>query len=227
MLNANAITKVSKTISFSKPLTLIFEEESFTIITGPNRFELSTLLYLLSGLLKPDSGTVYFDDTNLYQVKATALNKLKQQKFSYLLQDIILLEELTVKENIELPAKLSKREIDIEYIETMLSLLALETVKENTITLLTKVEKIKILLIRAMSLKPEILCIDAITKHCDEVESKEVLEAIQLLHKNYAPTIILTTTNPHDVPYGQHIIQIENGEIVDHTTNTDVQITWL
>ena len=89
-----------------KNVSFIIKKGEITTITGESGAGKSTLLYLISGLLKPCEGRVYFQDQNIYDLKDDAKARLINNKLGYVFQDYQLLTNLTVLENIYLPAKL-------------------------------------------------------------------------------------------------------------------------
>ena len=86
----------------------IFEGD-FTIIMGSSGSGKSTLLYALSGMDKPTSGDVYFDGNDIAKYKADDMAKVRLDEMGFIFQQMYMLKNLTILDNIILPACESKK----------------------------------------------------------------------------------------------------------------------
>lgn len=94
-----------------KNVNLSLEQGKFYSIMGPSGSGKTTLLNILGGLLSPTNGDVYIDGENITQYKMKALGKLRLEKIGFIFQNFNLIPFLTVKENIFLQMRISKRNV--------------------------------------------------------------------------------------------------------------------
>ena len=87
-----------------------------TAVVGPSGCGKSTLLHLLSGMDRPTSGKVLLDGEDIYSLNDRMLTKLRSEVIGFIFQKFNLLPDLTVIENITLPADLSNIKYDREYL---------------------------------------------------------------------------------------------------------------
>lgn len=85
-------------------VSLTVNSGQFWTIVGRSGNGKSTLLHLIAGLLKPTSGQILLDGQNLADLSESALAKLRNQKIGYVTQQVTLLANLTILDNVILPA---------------------------------------------------------------------------------------------------------------------------
>ena len=107
-------------------ISLSFEQGTFTAITGKSGSGKSTLLHLLSGLDRPTSGKVMYQDNNLFQYNDNQLSVLRRRRFGFVFQAYNLVRELTGQENILLPVMLDNRKPDEQYLKRLTEMLGVE-----------------------------------------------------------------------------------------------------
>ena len=90
-----------------------------TAVVGPSGCGKSTLLHLLSGMDRPTSGKVLLDGEDIYSLNDRMLTKLRSEVIGFIFQKFNLLPDLTVIENITLPADLSNIKYDREYLNNL------------------------------------------------------------------------------------------------------------
>ena len=86
-----------------RDVTLSFAQGSFTAVTGRSGSGKSTLLHMLSGLDRPTSGRIIYQDHDLARYNDNQLSVLRRRRFGFVFQSYNLVRELTAQENILLP----------------------------------------------------------------------------------------------------------------------------
>ena len=123
-------------------VSLSFEQGSFTAVTGKSGSGKSTLLHLLSGLDRPTSGKVIYQDNNLFQYNDNQLSVLRRRRFGFVFQAYNLVRELTAQENILLPVMLDNRKPDEAYLKRLVEMLKdRKPLSLNVVTLLDKPDR--------------------------------------------------------------------------------------
>ncbi len=184
-----------------------------TAIIGPTAAGKTQLLYLLTGLIKPDSGTVLFDgiDLNEYS-KETFRNQI-----GFVFQDSVLFN-LSLRENIafndqvtdESLAKALETAELTEFVNTLPK--KLDTLISERGTSLSGGQKQRIMLARALAMSPKILLLDDFTARVDRQTERKILKNVQ---KNYPGlTLISVTQKIASVKNYDQIILLMEGELV-------------
>jgi len=190
-----------------------------TAIIGPTAAGKTQLLFLLTGLIHPISGSVLFDGTNL-----EAFNKENfQHQIGFVFQDSIIFN-MSLRENIAFNEKVTEASLvkaieTAELTEFIASLpLGLDTVVSERGTSLSGGQKQRIMLARALALHPKILLLDDFTARVDNQTEEKILKNVA---KNYPGITLLSVTQKiaSVMNYGQ-IILLEEGEILARGTHS-------
>lgn len=189
------------------------------IILGPSGSGKSTLLNILSGIDNPTSGCVYFKEERIDNLDAKKLTTYREHNLGFIFQSYNLIPNLTVKENIELGAKLSKNSLSIKEIA---SSVGLETQMNKYPYQLSGGQMQRVAIARAIVKNPSVLFCDEPTGALDEEMGKNVLALLQKINKEYNTTIIIVTHNPSIANMGHTVIKMNSGKIRKITKNKDI-----
>ncbi|MDD6170468.1 MAG: ABC transporter ATP-binding protein [Lachnospiraceae bacterium] len=197
-----------------KGVQLEVEENTFTVILGPSGSGKSTLLNIMSGMLKPTAGRVWFRGEEVTSLRENDLAKWKRNHIGNIFQNYLLLENLTVRENIEI-GKRQKTAADEENLnfDELVKMLQIEDLLDKFPGQLSGGQQQRVAIARAVIKKPEVLFCDEATGALDEENSKKVVELLHELKKRYGITILFITHN-HQISYtADRVITIKNGQI--------------
>lgn len=197
----------------------LFEQESFEInqkdfiiISGPSGSGKSSLLKIVSGMLKPNEGKVYWQDKDIYSLTNQNLSKVRLEESGFIYQDFMLIDELTVLDNIKLVQHLSKK-INNELIEELIKKLSLEKLLTKYPPVLSGGEKQRVAIARALANNPKVLFCDEPTGALDFVATKEIMDLLQKINQENNVTIILVTHEQENLKYATRIIKFDNGKL--------------
>lgn len=208
-----------------KGMDFTINKGEFVVILGPSGAGKSTILNILGGLDNPTSGEVLCAGFELGKVKSRDLTKYRQ-KIGFVFQDYALIENLTVKENIELMTVITKEKCDVEKI---LKRVGLEKHTDKFPGQLSGGEKQRVAIARALAKNPTILFCDEPTGALDETNGKNVLQILQDLNKA-GTTVIVVTHLLGMQKMANHIIKIVDGIIREDILNNEVvtadEIMW-
>ena len=197
-----------------KGVQLEVEENTFTVILGPSGSGKSTLLNIMSGMLKPTAGRVWFRGEEVTSLRENDLAKWKRNHVGNIFQNYLLLENLTVRENIEI-GKRQKPAADEENLDfdELVKMLQIEDLLDKFPGQLSGGQQQRVAIARAVIKKPEVVFCDEATGALDEENSKKVVELLHELKKRYGITILFITHN-HQISYtADRVIMIKNGQI--------------
>ena len=195
-----------------------------TAVIGPTAAGKTQVLYLLTGLIKPDSGTVEFDGQPVDAYKKEVLHR----QIGFVFQDSILFN-LTLRENIAFNTAVTEQDmekaIQTAEIQDFVQSLPdkLDTIVSERGTSLSGGQKQRIMLARALALNPRILLLDDFTARVDTTTERKILENVR---KNY-PQITLLSVTQKIAPvedYDQIILLME-GEVLASGTHRQLMET--
>ena len=196
-------------------ISLSFEQGTFTAITGKSGSGKSTLLHLLSGLDRPTSGKVMYQDNNLFQYNDNQLSVLRRRRFGFVFQAYNLVRELTGQENILLPVMLDNRKPDEQYLKRLTEMLGVEDRLNHLPGALSGGQQQRICIARALANKPSILFADEPTGNLDGKTGREVLTLMRTISNELGITMILVTHDLGVAEQADRIIRLEDGKIAE------------
>jgi putative ABC transport system ATP-binding protein len=198
-------------------INLFIDKGSFTSIIGRSGSGKSTLLNIIGGLIAPDHGSIYLENTDLFQLTDKDLSKLRREKIGFVFQSFQLIPEFTVLENICLPSYLDKRRPNMEFIDKILEIIEITDKKDKYPYELSGGEQQKTALVRALSMKPDILLADEPTGNLDVKSGEQVLDAIHYCYRKFNQTTLLVTHNLEIAQQSKRVITLQDGRIVSDT----------
>lgn len=195
--------------------TLKIEEGSFVSIIGPSGSGKSTLLNIIGGLLTPDSGQVYINGTNITDLSEGDLLNFRREHIGYVYQSFNLIPELTAEENIKLPIYFSKKTIDQNRYNMLISELGLNDRLSHRPSQLSGGQQQRVSIARALLSNPDVILCDEPTGNLDIESGNNVIKLLLELQEKFKTTIIMVTHNLKLAEMTNCIINIENGKIID------------
>ena len=207
-----------------KDISLTIQQGTQAAIIGPTAAGKTQLLYLLTGLLKPDSGQILFDDIDLNNYKKENF----QHQIGFVFQDSVIFS-LSVRENIAFNEKVTdeslQKAIETAELHDFIEQLpqGLDTIISERGTNLSGGQKQRIMLARALALNPKILLLDDFTARVDNQTEQKILANVQ---RNYPEITLLSVTQKiASVENYSQIIVLEEGEILASGTHTELMET--
>ena len=205
--NGNTIQHILKNESF------IINDGEFVMITGPSGSGKTTLLKVLSGIQKPNEGSIYWDKVDLYSEKPNKISKLRLEQSGFVYQDFMLIDELNVYDNIILPKRLLKDKNDVNVLR-IINDLKLNNLLKKYPAVLSGGEKQRVAIARSLVNKPKILFCDEPTGSLDYKTTKEIMDLLDHINKEYHITIVMVTHELENLAYATRIIKYSNGTLI-------------
>jgi len=217
--------RLSKTFGRGEGLVRAVDEgdleirtEETVAVMGPSGCGKSTLLHLLGGLERPTAGEIWLAGKRVDQLTERALARLRRTAIGFVFQAFHLIDELTARENVELPALLAGR--------------SPRAAKRQAVDLLDRVgladraaflpaalsggQRQRVAIARALSNDPLVVLADEPTGNLDSAATLEVLRLFDSLH-TAGQTLVIVTHDPRVAATADRLISMRDGAFVDET----------
>ena len=223
------IEKVSKTYHSKgidypvlKEITATIHDGEFVAIMGPSGSGKTTLLNVISGFISADGGKVILDGQDILTGEENELAEIRQHKLGFVFQDFMLLNGLTIRENIFLPQIIAgkpKRQME-QNTHTLLEVFGIEEIAEKYPAEVSGGQKQRASIARALSNNPSIILADEPTGNLDSKSSTAVIEAFLNAKEKIGATIFMVTHDAFAASYADKVIALKDGivfgELVRH-----------
>lgn len=216
VLQAENITKKYEKEEVLKGISLEIEENTFTAVLGPSGSGKSTMLNVISGLMRPTSGIVKCDGKIVSDFSEAKLAEWKRNEVGHVFQNYLLLENLTVEENIRIGISPSKESFSFD---RLVKILELDTLLKHFPAQLSGGQQQRTAIARAVIKCPKLLFCDEATGALDEKNSKKVVELLHTLKRELGVTILFTTHNQQIARTADRVITIKDGRLYKDIVN--------
>ena len=198
---------------------LTIERGEFVAIVGPSGSGKSTLLHIIGGVDSPSEGKVYIEGNDISKYTSKELALFRRRKVGLIYQFYNLIQNLTVRHNIELPLKLDKRKINEEILLDTVRKLGIESKLDSFPSELSGGQQQRVAIARSIIYKPSVILADEPTGNLDRKNSKEIIEIFKYFNKTLKQTIILITHDEKIALEASRIVTIVDGKIVGDEKN--------
>jgi lipoprotein-releasing system ATP-binding protein len=179
-------------------LDLVVQKGEMLAIVGPSGIGKSTLLHLLGGLDRPDSGKVRVDERELTNMSADDLARFRNRSVGFVFQFHHLLPEFTARENVAMPGWIGKmnREEALRRADGLLAELGLGQRSRHFPNQLSGGEQQRVAIARALLADPILFLADEPTGNLDLATSEKVFDLMRECHNKRGLTSVIVTHNP-------------------------------
>src|SRR6059058_3423553 len=192
------------------------EKGEFVSVVGPSGSGKSTLFYLLGGLTRADSGTVFIDGADFARLSDSARTRLRKTKIGFVFQKFNLLPTLDARSNIDVAIDIAGKNgpRDPVYFDKIVGLLGLTKRLDHRPSELSGGEQQRVALARALVNRPAIVLVDEPTCNPDSKNSEIVLKMLRHSNQELGQTVLMITHNPAAAAYGDRVVHMRDGEMV-------------
>ena len=202
-------------IKVLQDISLEIADGEFVVILGASGSGKSTLMNAMSGLEKPDKGSITVNGININELNDKQLTEFRKQHIGFVFQQYYLLPHLNVESNIKLGANLAN---NTDYGE-IIKVLGLTDKLNKRPSELSGGEQQRVCIARALAKKPQILFLDEPTGALDEATGREVLDYIMQQKEKLGFTMVMVTHNQNIAEMAQKVIKMNSGKIVEVYNN--------
>src|SRR5690348_1211478 len=192
------------------------QKGDFVSVVGPSGSGKSTLFYLLGGLTRADGGSVILDGDDLAKLSDAERTRMRKRKIGFVFQKFNLLPTLDARSNILMAKEISGNgNRDSEHFNRITELLGIAKRLDHRPSELSGGEQQRVALARALINKPTVVLADEPTGNLDTKNSDAVLSMLRKSNQELNQTVLMITHNPEAARYGDRILHMRDGELVD------------
>ena len=224
MLKVNHLYKSykngSNTYEVLKDVSFSVEEGEFVAVMGPSGSGKTTLLNCISCFIPHDQGEILLKDSELSKLNEKEIAKVRNEKLGFVFQDFMLLDGLTVFENVCVPKVI--QEAPYEQMENkaekLLGLFEIDSIKEKYPAEISGGQKQRTAVARALMNDPLLILADEPTGNLDSKSSEAVIRAFLTAKKELKATTFMVTHDSFSASYCDRVIVMKDGSIFKELT---------
>lgn len=227
MLNAKNIHKTyrmrHKIVTVLKGANLEIKPGESVAIIGLSGSGKTTLLHILGGLDKPDQGEVFINKKSVYKLSEAKRSAIRANEIGFIFQSYHLLQEMTVLENVILPAMVhgnlwGKATEITNHAISLLTTVGLENRATHMPLELSGGEQQRVAMARALMNKPRIILADEPTGNLDAETGAQVLSILFDMTTKQNHSLVIVTHNKEIAAQCDRVLKIQDGRIIDSKT---------
>ncbi len=177
------------------------------LLKGASGSGKTTLMHIIAGLLKPTSGKVNIDGTEITALQGAMLDKFRGQRIGMIFQQTYLIKTLTVLENLLLAQYMAGKPQNAKHCLNSLETLNVAHVAKQTPEQLSRGEAQRVVIGRALVNQPSIILADEPTASLDDRNTEIVINLLMTQAKKYNATLFVSTHDSRIAPHFSRVIQ--------------------
>jgi len=219
LLDVNGLVKSYSTgtaqLQVLRGLELTVAQGDMLAIVGASGVGKSTLLHVLGGLDRADSGEVEVAGRTLSDLNDAALVGFRNRKVGFVFQFHHLLPEFTALENVEMPMRIAGLPLSEAHSRAteLLSRVGLAERLEHRPSMLSGGEQQRVAVARALVMRPALLLADEPTGDLDEPTAESLHALLRQMHAEHGLTSVIATHNPKLALACDRVLRLEGGQL--------------
>lgn len=195
-------------VRFSFP-DITCQRGEHVLIVGPSGCGKTTFLHLLAGLLKPTSGSVAINGTEITRLRGSALDQYRGKEIGFVFQKPHFIQALSAVENIRIAPYLNGQKVGDEEIEQLLNRLNLTGKRNARVNQMSEGERQRLSIARAIINKPTIILADEPTSSLDDKNCEESLSLLKEQAETTGSSLIIVTHDQRLRAFFNNIITLK------------------
>ncbi len=199
-----------------RDITTTVNKGEICVLLGPSGSGKSTFLNLIGGLEGADGGTITVGGTELTALKSRQLGEYRRSELGFVFQFYNLVPDLTIRENIEVTAHLSANPLPVD---DLLRSLGLYEHRSKFPRQVSGGQQQRCAIGRALVKNPGLLLCDEPTGALDYQTSKEILELMEQVNRDFGCTVVIVTHNDAIKGMAHRILRLRDGVLAEDSAN--------
>ncbi len=208
-------------------ITTTVNKGEVCVMLGPSGSGKSTFLNLIGGLEGADGGAISVGGCELTALGAKDLGEYRRRELGFVFQFYNLVPDLTIRENIEVTAHLSNNPLPME---ELLRSLGLWEHRDKFPRQVSGGQQQRCAIGRALVKNPGLILCDEPTGALDYKTSKEVLELMERVNREYGCTLVIVTHNAAIARMADRVLRLRDGHLAEDEVNdapvTAAELDW-
>ena len=198
-----------------RDVSLAVQRGEMVAIVGASGVGTWTLLHLLGGLDRADSGSIRVGDTELLTLADTALVDFRNRHVGFVFQFHHLLPEFDARENVEMPMRIARMPLDEAHrrATALLTRVGLAERVTHRPGMLSGGEQQRVAVSRALVMRPALLLADEPTGDLDESTGDALHGLLREMHAEHGLTSVIATHNPRLAAACDRVLRLERGQL--------------
>lgn len=207
-------------------VSLEIRRGELVLVMGPSGSGKTTLLSMLGTLLRPSSGRIVVDGSDVTALDEAALPAVRARSVGFVFQSFNLLDALTVEENILFPARLvpDRGAAAAARADALIARLRLGARRHSLPRTLSGGEKQRVAIARALINAPPLILADEPTGNLDSMNGQEVMMILHDVARDEGCAVVLVTHDPRVEDVSDRILWLEDGALRDRKAEPH---TWV
>lgn len=220
LLTIHNLEKTYHTKAASYPvlrkINMAVNRGEFVAVMGPSGSGKTTLLNIISGFLSADSGEIKLKDKDLLIADQDEMADIRQTSLGFIFQDFMLIDGLSVKENIYLPQIIAGKENSLmeNTTESLMEKFGINTIGEKYPSEISGGQKQRVAIARALSNNPLLILADEPTGNLDSKSSAAVIDAFLTAKAELGATILMVTHDAVAASYVDRVVALADGQVI-------------
>ena len=197
-----------------RDVSVDIESGTFTAVMGPSGSGKSTFMHCAAGLDRATSGEVTIGGTPITAMNETELTQFRRRHVGFVFQSYNLLPGLTVRQNIELPARLSGTRLDRAWVRAVSERVGLADRMKHRPSQLSGGQQQRVAIARALVARPAVIFADEPTGALDITSGREVLELLAECVRRDGMTVVMVSHDPTAAAYAESVLFLADGRLI-------------
>lgn len=205
-----------------KDLSFQVEKGEFVAVMGPSGSGKTTLLNCISCFIPHDSGKILLNNKEISNLSPEKLSKIRNENLGFVFQDFMLLDGLSVFENICLPQVIAKKPVSQMEAKAgkLCQLFGIERIRDKYPAEISGGEKQRTAVARALMNSPYIILADEPTGNLDSKSCKAVIDAFLRAKEKMNATVFMVTHDSYAASFCDRVIVLKDGVIHEELKKT-------
>lgn len=205
-----------------KDVSLRVEKGEFVAVMGPSGSGKTTLLNCISCFIPHEQGSIVLADQDISDLNETELARVRNRQMGFVFQDFMLLDGLSVFENICLPQIIARRPVVQmeEKARNICRLFGIEKIMEKYPVEISGGEKQRTAVARALMNQPYVILADEPTGNLDSKSCKAVIDAFLQAKQELGATIFMVTHDSFAASFCDRVVVLKDGQVYGELTRS-------
>lgn len=205
-----------------KDVSLRVEKGEFVAVMGPSGSGKTTLLNCISCFIPHEQGSIVLADQDISDLNETELARVRNRQMGFVFQDFMLLDGLSVFENICLPQIIARRPVVQmeEKARNICRLFGIEKIMEKYPAEISGGEKQRTAVARALMNQPYVILADEPTGNLDSKSCKAVIDAFLQAKQELGATIFMVTHDSFAASFCDRVVVLKDGQVYGELTRS-------